>query len=247
LTGVALVMPMAGRGSRFAEHGVATPKPLVSLWGRPFFWWAAESARRAFDVVEMVCVVLSDHVRDFAITDRIAEFYPDARFVVIPEVTGGAAETAKLGVEQLRHQGPLIVNDTDHAFRTLHGAALESRLTNGTGGALLTFRSDSPAYSYARLDAAGEVTGTVEKQVASPNAIAGGYLFASPADYLSAYADYCADCPYDEAFVSGLYDRLIGRGRRVAVDLLDDHISFGTPEELRRLGERPTQPWSEWL
>jgi hypothetical protein len=72
-------------------------------------------------------------------------------------------------------------------------------------------------------------------------------LFASPADYLSAYADYCADCPYDEAFVSGLYDRLIGRGRRVAVDLLVDHISFGTPEELRRLGERPTQPWAEWL
>ena len=49
---------MAGRGSRFSSEGAAVPKPLMSLWGRPFFWWAAESAKRAFDVAEMVFVVL---------------------------------------------------------------------------------------------------------------------------------------------------------------------------------------------
>jgi dTDP-glucose pyrophosphorylase len=247
LGGVALVMPMAGRGSRFAERGVSTPKPLVTLWDRPFFWWATESARRAFDVVEMVFVVLRDHVRDFAITDRIGALYPEARFVVIPDVTSGAAETAKLGIEQLQHRGPLIVNDTDHAFVIGDGQKVVGGLSNRTGGALLTFRSDNPAYSYACLDAAGEVTGTVEKSVVSPNAIAGGYLFASPADYLLAYADYCADCPYDEAFISGLYDRMIGRDRSVGLDLLDEHISFGTPEELRRLGDKPTEPWAGWL
>jgi NDP-sugar pyrophosphorylase family protein len=244
---VALVMPMAGRGSRFADDGVLLPKPLVSLWGRSFFWWATESARRAFDVVETVFVLLRDHVQDFAIDQQIRALYPDARFVVTPEVTSGAAETAKLGVEQLTHRGPLIVNDTDHAFVVGHGRELVSGLRNGTAAALLSFQSDNPAYSYASIGEAGEVTGTVEKKVVSPYAIAGGYLFASPAEYLTAYVGYGEECPYDEAFISGLYDRLIRSERHVALQVLDDHLSFGTPEELRRLGDVPPQPWAAWL
>src|SRR4029079_9269418 len=46
-SGVALVMPMAGRGSRFVRAGRAEPKPLIDVAGRPAFWWAAESVRRA--------------------------------------------------------------------------------------------------------------------------------------------------------------------------------------------------------
>lgn len=240
--GVALVMPMAGRGSRFANGGTALPKPLRTLWGRPFFWWAAESVRRALDPVEMVFVVLGDHVRDFAIDRRIAETYPDARIVVAPEVTRGAAETAKLGVEQLRHRGSLVVNDTDHAFVPPHG--LRDRVETAT---LLSFRSASPAYSYARLDESGRVVGTVEKQVVSRHAIAGAYLFKSQRQYLDAWSGYASDCPYEESFVSGLYDRLIAGGSPVSLHELEAHISFGTPDELDRLGPVPSQPWAGWL
>ena len=52
---LSLVMPMAGRGSRFA--GVeALPKPLIELGGKPFFWWAVESVKRLGIVDEMVFV-----------------------------------------------------------------------------------------------------------------------------------------------------------------------------------------------
>jgi NDP-sugar pyrophosphorylase family protein len=233
---------MAGRGSRFANGGTLLPKPLLTLWGRPFFWWAAESVRRVLDPVEMAFVVLGDHVRDFAIDRRIGEIYPDARIVVAPEVTSGAAETAKLGVEQLRHRGPVIVNDTDHAF--IVPRSLRDRMETAT---LLSFRSVSPAYSYARLDHAGRVIGTVEKQVVSRHAIAGAYLFTSPAQYLDAWAGYESDRPYDESFVSGLYDRLIAQAAPVSLHELEAHISFGTPEELERLGPVPPQPWAGWL
>lgn len=247
LGGVALVMPMAGRGSRFAERGIAVPKPLVDLWGRPFFWWATESARRAFDIVEMVFIVLRDHVSEFAITDRVRAYYPDARFVVLPDVTRGAAETAMVGVEQLEHDGPLLLNDTDHAFILGSETSGIGELQGGTAGALLTFGSHSPAYSYARLDDSGRVIGTVEKEVASPNAIAGAYLFASPGEFLSSYAGYSDECPYDEVFISGLYDRLISANRRIGLSTLEEHLSFGTPEELERLGPSPTEPWASWL
>ena len=69
-----LVMPMAGRGSRFAREGILQPKPLVDLAGKPFFWWAVESVRRAVEIEQMVFVVLEEHEREFAISDRIHSF-----------------------------------------------------------------------------------------------------------------------------------------------------------------------------
>ena len=37
-----IVMPMAGRGSRFAQLGIATPKPLIPVRGKPMYAWATE-------------------------------------------------------------------------------------------------------------------------------------------------------------------------------------------------------------
>src|SRR3954468_12753285 len=79
--GIPLVMPMAGRGSRFAAGGETLPKPLVQLAGRPFFWWAVESVRRIAPLTEAVFVVLEDHVRRFAIDEAVRTHYPDARIV----------------------------------------------------------------------------------------------------------------------------------------------------------------------
>jgi dTDP-glucose pyrophosphorylase len=243
---VALVMPMAGRGSRFGKGGVCAPKPLRTLWGRPFFWWATESARRAFDIVETVFVLLQEHVKDFAIQEQIRSVYPDARFVIVPEVTRGAAETAMLGVDALEFSGPLIVNDTDHAFIAAGAESIVDGLEDGISAALLTFHSTNPAYSYARLSEDGDVIGTAEKQVISEDAIAGAYLFADPQTYRRAYQGYQAECRYHEVFISGLYDRLIAAGGRVELCRLEDHISFGTPEELARLAPQTPQPWAAW-
>jgi CTP:molybdopterin cytidylyltransferase MocA len=246
LAQVALVMPMAGRGSRFSREGIHTPKPLMDLWGRPFFWWATESARRAFDIAEMVFVVLREHVEDFAIDRHILDHYPAARIAVCDEVTAGAAATARIGVEALDGNGPLLLNDSDHAFVARRGDAVAADLRNGTAAALLTFESSDPAFSYASIDPAGEVVGTVEKQVVSGDAIAGAYLFASCDRFLEAYERYEAACPYDEIYVSGLYNHL--NGAHIARQRLQDHISFGTPAELARLeADGGAQPWTSWL
>ena len=88
---LAMVMPMAGRGTRVNRAGIAVPKPLVDLWGRPLFWWATESLLRAVDVRELIFVVLAEHVEHFRIDAAIEHLYPTARIVSLPEVTGGAA------------------------------------------------------------------------------------------------------------------------------------------------------------
>jgi dTDP-glucose pyrophosphorylase len=235
----ALIMPMAGRGSRFSRLGIATPKPLIEIAGKPFFWWAVQSLRRSMPLREMIFVVLDEHCGQFDIERRILALYPQARIARVPDITSGAAETAAIGLRLLCSAGPVAINDCDHAFQCNALGAL-----NGSGqlfdadqavAALMCFRSDNPAYSYALLDDGGVVNGTVEKRAASPYAIAGCYLFADAALFLRVFDAYRAQCPYDELFISGIYNLLAARGARLKLLPLERHWSFGTPEEYQRL------------
>lgn len=236
--GLSLVMPMAGRGSRFSEFE-ALPKPLIKLNGKPFFWWAVESARRLGDINEIVFVVLEEHVEKFAIDASIRHFYPDARIERLAKITSGAAETAAVGIAALRSKGPIAVCDSDHGF-DVDGCNVEQLLTD-RDGLLLCFKSQDAAYSFACVDEMGDVTCTVEKQVASDRAIAGCYLFSTPETFLTAFEAYRVDCPYEEPFVSGVYNKIIESGGRVGQHILRRHVSFGTPAEFARAGDELAQ------
>ena len=131
---------------------------------------------------------------------------------------------------------PLALNDCDHAFLASGLRPIVERLHRGSGGALLGFRSDAPAYSYVRFDGEGRVAGTVEKQVVSQFAIAGCYLFSDAPTFAAGYAAYRSACPYDELFISGIYNAMLHAGGEVLFHELAKHASFGTPEEHRRIG-----------
>jgi dTDP-glucose pyrophosphorylase len=237
VTDLALVMPMAGRGSRFRQGGQQVPKPLIELDGRPLFWWAAQSVCRSASVREMVFVVLEEHVAESHIDAEIRRHFPRATVQVLPEVTAGAAETAAVGAAALTSKGPFAVTDCDHAFSGTSLSPIAERLSDDTCGALVVFRASSPAYSYLRLNDAGQVAGTVEKHVVSPFAIAGCYLFAQPGELLDRMPRYRTACRYGELFVSGLYDLMIADGCDVPFVELAHHVSFGTAEELNSLAQ----------
>ena len=246
MSGLSLIVPMAGRGSRFAKQGVRQPKPFVPLNGKPFFWWAVESVRRAVQVKEMIFVILDEHVEDWDLDRCIYRLYPEAQVVAIPEVTAGSAETAAFGVAALRSGRPIIINDCDHAFIAAGLDGAIDRLESQNDATLLTFRSTSPNYSYVELDASGVVTATKEKQVVSDFAIAGCYLFQSPQLFLNQYRQYSDDCPYPELFISGIYNQLLAQHRSVDMLVLERHFAFGTPEEYENVRGPMDQQLSGW-
>jgi dTDP-glucose pyrophosphorylase len=197
-------------------------------------------------VREMVFIVLDEHCEQFSIHRRIADFYPDARVVRIADVTSGAAETAQIGLAAVRNNGPVAINDCDHAFICPELAGVASSLATSASGALLCFRSDSQAYSYVKLGRSGEIVGTVEKKVVSPYAIAGCYLFSNPAVFTGLYEGYRTTCPYNELFISGLYDLLLARDEKVLKLEAEHHCAFGTPEELAEIGDAEFQRFLVW-
>ena len=245
---LSLLMPMVGRGSRFSEVGIKEPKPLIELYGRPFFWWAVESVRRVAFLKELVFVVLEEHCVEFGIHLRIAQYYPTAKIIKIPEVTAGAAETAYVGLAAIEGSGPIAINDCDHAFITSDLANTVEALLSSTAGALLCFRSSSPAYSYIDISDTCEIVGTIEKKVVSPFAIAGCYFFSSAAVYNRLYKKYITggNCNYKELFISGLFNMLRSEGGKILKLDVEQHCAFGTPAELNRITNLNFSEYLKW-
>lgn len=243
---LALIIPAAGCGSRFAKQGINMPKPLLELEGRPFFWWAAESVRRVADLRQIIFVVLQEHKDEFAIDRKIKSYYPDATVLAIPGPTSGAAETAKIGMEALKLPGAVAINDCDHVFVCPGLAAILKSFQGPMEGALMCFRSADPAYSYLKLGPDQRVAGTVEKQVVSDFAIAGCYLLAQSERFHGVYEQYRQSCPYSELFLSGIFNLLAENYSSIGMIELERHCSFGTPQEQSKISSEMFAPFLAW-
>lgn len=227
-----LIMPMGGKGLRFSGHGYESPKPLIEIKGKPFFYWSTQSIKKFMDIKDLTYVVLQEHVDNYAIDKRILEFYPEAIIHIIPEVLNGAVLTCMEGLKEINDNEPVIFNDCDHIFRCKRFEDfIEKQFDREIAGALLTFLSNSPKYSFLRLDDHENVIETVEKEVVSNHAICGCYYFSDRNTFLDALQTYLKECNYKEFFVSGLYNVMARSGKLVKQYPTDFHVSFGVPEE----------------
>jgi len=227
-----LVMPMGGGGTRFADQGFHMPKPLIELKGKPFFYWAARSVEKFVDVEDIIFVVLKEHIEQFDIVRIIQSYYPDARIQVIPHVLNGAVLTCLEGMKQIDDDLPVLFEDCDHGFISseLYGFCEKAEFSD-VDGALLTFESSNPAFSYVRFDANQNIVGTVEKEVVSNEAICGAYYFRNKELFSQSAETYLENCNYKEFFMSGVYNEMASTGKRLVTFHVDEHMTFGTPEE----------------
>lgn len=227
-----LIMPMGGKGSRFSKYGYEFPKPLLEINGKPFFYWATQSIAKFIDLQDIIFVVLREHVEKYEIDRKIKEYYPEAVVHVIPEVLNGAVLTCMEGIEEVKDDAPVLFNDCDHIFRcSSFEKFINDGQLEGVDGALLTFPSDSPKYSFLRLNEEGDVTETVEKEVISNQAICGCYYFANKEVFIQASERYLNQCNYQEFFVSGVYNIMAEEGKIIKPFQTDFHVPFGVPEE----------------
>ncbi len=223
-----LIMPMAGGGTRFSQT-IRSPKPLIKLQGKPFFYWSSQSALLLSEVIDIRFIVLEDHINKYQIDDEIRIFYPDAKINAIPEVLNGPVLTCIRGVEDIKDDAPILFNDCDHAF--LVDPIAHYFTSESEDAALLTFNSNSSNYSYVRFDDKHRFAGTVEKKVVSNEAICGAYYFKNKNTFIDAANVYIRKQRYSEFYMSGIFDELLNQGKCVSLYHLLEHISFGTPEE----------------
>ncbi len=227
-----LIMPMGGAGSRFSKNGILQPKPLIEIKGKPFLYWAASAVEQHVDVEGVTFVVLKKHVKEFEIDQVIREYYPDAEIIILEDILPGPVFTTLRGIETINDDHPVIFNDCDHAFVSSALKSYMEKASMDCDAGVLTFHADGPQYSYLKLSPEGTIEGTVEKKVVSDRAIFGAYLFRTADVFRKAAEKYVNNCPYSECFMSGIYNVLLQDRRTLREFSLEEHVEFGTPEEL---------------
>lgn len=236
-----IIMPMAGEGSRFAKAGWTTPKPLIELNGQPLFKHAISSVSAVGVQMKYSFIVRQEHIDKYAIDEGIKSFLPEANIFSVLKTTRGAVETCLMAESAIADEDAVIVMDCDLEFRSkeflkIIKSILSEPVEKSGGGALVSFESDQPRYSYAELGDDGLVKRTAEKEVISNHALCGAYFFSTGREFKQ-IAHRLLDEPEfkkPEYYVSLLYNYMLERGEKVYLAPMEEYYSYGTPEELKR-------------
>ena len=260
---IQLLFPMGGLGTRFADVGIPTPKPLIPVDGKPMILKAISSfdalAQSGVPIVS-VFIVRAQHEQQFGLATLLREAVPTARIVLLDHDTRGAVETCLVARDALDPAAPVVICDCDLYFRSREyeetllrmragSDAAEPDAAGAPSGLLVYMTQTHPRYSFAETAADGRtVIRTAEKVPISDKALIGGYGFRSAAVFLRA-ADALMALPIDPAkgrkeyYVSLLYNFLLADGLRVEAVPRDEYESFGTPEELAEyVAKKQQQP-----
>lgn len=230
-----IVVPMAGRGSRFAVAGYADPKPLIPVHGTPMIQLVIENLRPPVEH-RFVFVCQREHIEAYELDRLLPQWAPGCVVVAIDGVTEGAACTVLTAREHVDSDDQLIIANSDQYVD--HPMADYVAALGDLDGLIMTMTADDPKWSFVEKDADGLVTRVVEKEVISDEATVGIYTFARGRDFVrAADAMIAADERVNgEFYVAPVYGQLIAAGGRIGTLSIGSvgagMYGLGTPPDL---------------
>lgn len=232
-----IVLPIAGRGSRFSAVGYVQPKPLIPVLGKPMIAFVVANLRPRRSH-RFIFLALREHQEQWGVASILETAAPGCKIVWVDAVTQGAACTVLLAQDLIDNDQPLMIANTDQFVAT----DIDTYLAVGDGmdGLIMTFPAQDPKWSYVRRDVQGAVVEVVEKQVVSHEATVGIYNFARGSDFVAAaHAMVASDLRVNgEFYVAPTYNQLIAQGQsigtfQIGAEGVGMH-GLGTPDDLER-------------
>lgn len=174
-----IVMPLAGRGSRFSLDGHTMPKPLVQVAGHPLIHWATcnldcdgknewlfivrEEQSRAHPE-------LSGHLR---MSGNCVQIHELAEPTISPVHTLHAARKSWLD------SGPLLITNCDQFLAVPANPWMENYLQSGASVGVLTVETNESHFVHLEIGNGTAVSRVVGKVSSDLPASAGYYFFRS--------------------------------------------------------------------
>ena len=233
-----IVIPMAGHGSRFANAGFKTPKPLIPLGGKPMIEWVIQNVRPKREH-RFYFLCLAKHLETYPeVPETLRKLCPGCEVIPVPGVTEGAACTVLLARQWIDNDDQLMIANSDQYV----DLDIEEYLAVGddpaVAGWIMTFWADHPKWSYCRMRPDDTVSEVIEKQVVSNEATVGIYNFQHGRDFVRAADDMiAADLRVNnEFYVAPCYNPIINKGGRILVKRTgregDGMYGLGIPEDV---------------
>lgn len=228
-----LVVPVAGAGRRFLEEGYKLPKQLITVGTKTNIEWSMSSIERSEDT-RTIFIMRKDQQLNDSLDEILKDkFGEDCKIVVVPELTSGAAITTLYAEEAVANlDDPWIIFTPDVYFEP--HLKISHKLFENSDGNILVTKANSKNYSYVELDNDGYVKRTAEKQVISPYAAVGVYIFSSGRRFKQAVENMVKDkaTVNNEYYLCPVYNYLSYTAKVKVTHIEKLHI-FGTPEEMR--------------
>ena len=180
-----VLIPMAGRGSRFTSLGYTFPKPLIEIKGKPMIQIVVENLNiRA----NFIFIVQKEHYIKYNLNYLLPLISPGCDIIQVDGVTEGAACTTLLAKEYINNDYPLLMANSDQFIEWDSNETLYAFENDEIDGGIVTFSSTHPKWSYAKLGENGLVCEVAEKKPISKQATVGVYYWRKGSDYVK-YAE----------------------------------------------------------
>ena len=233
-----IVLPIAGRGSRFVEAGYRLPKPLIPVHGVPMLELVVRNIRPRQEH-RFIILALESHLEDFAMRSAIDRIAPGCTVVPVRGVTQGAACTVLLARQFIDNDEPLMIANSDQWVDVNINDYLAEMNRRRADALIMTMWADDPKWSYVRLDGEGWVDRVVEKEVISNEATVGIYNFRRGRDFVRA-AERMIETNIrvnNEFYVAPVFNEMIERGTKTAIYNVGKEgngmYGLGIPSDLR--------------
>lgn len=242
-----IVVPMAGRGSRFADAGFDLPKPLLPVHGRAMIDVVIENLRPSCPH-RFIFICQREHLERFALADKLSSACEKPEVITIDHVTEGAACTVLLAEHLIGNEQPLMIANCDQYVAVAMDDYLESMRKGGYDGYIMTMTAHDPKWSYIRLDEHHKISEVVEKQVVSSEATVGIYNYRKGSDFVNAARAMIAadDRVNGEFYVAPAYNYMIRSGANIGFyNIGSDRAGMyglGVPEDLEYFNALPDLP-----
>lgn len=228
-----IIVPMAGRGSRFAQAGYADPKPLIEIHGHPMIEYVTRNIMPGCSH-RFIYICQEEHIRRYALDKKLTEMAPECEIITIDHFTEGAACTVLLAEKYIDNEDPLMIANSDQFVDMDINGYLAAM--GDADGLIMTMPNNHPKWSYIRYDEQGLVTLVREKEVISNEATVGIYNYRRGADFVR-YAHQMINKGIrvnNEFYVAPVYNEMIQDGKKIGYyDVGSCMYGLGTPEDLR--------------
>lgn len=227
-----IVVPMAGRGSRFVKAGFTDPKPLISVYGHPMIEYVVKNITPAREH-RFIFICQEEHLNRYHLAEKLWAIAPGCVIIPINYITEGAACTVLLAAEEIDNQDELMIANSDQYVDIDINDYLGKMA--GYDGLIMTMPASDPKWSYVKYDEQKLVTLVREKEVISDEATVGIYNYQHGSDFVK-YARQMIDRNIrvnNEFYVAPVYNEMIEAGRRITFDDIGEKMyGLGIPEDL---------------
>jgi UDP-N-acetylglucosamine diphosphorylase / glucose-1-phosphate thymidylyltransferase / UDP-N-acetylgalactosamine diphosphorylase / glucosamine-1-phosphate N-acetyltransferase / galactosamine-1-phosphate N-acetyltransferase len=226
-----VVLPMAGRGSRFTNSGYTTPKPFIEINGKPMFLWALESIK-GLSIDNLLIVVLEEHRNQYNLDNLLRENC-DIPFeiICIDSVSEGQLCTVLACKSFFDSENEVLIISSDTLVISNINEIIKS--SKNVDGIISTMISDyGDNWSFIKFNTKGNVIEVAEKNRISNCISTGLYYFKSGKKFLF-YANELIRQNFrvnGEFYVIPVYNLMIKAGLNIKTANSLQMWDMGNPE-----------------